>query len=263
MARRWTSSRSILRASRCTSAARRSTTCRTSVTPGAEIVFDTLRRHLRWRGYEVLFVRNITDVDDKIIAKANELGVDPMLVAERYTRAYDDAMRALGILPPDVAPRATGHIIEMHGAHRALGRRAATPIPVRATCTSPSRSSPATGSSRDAASTSSRPRARSSPRRASTTRSTSRCGRRPSRASRRGRRPGGRDVPAGTSSARRWRRATSASRFDIHGGGADLDLPAPRERDRAVRGRWTARPSRATGCTTGTSRSAARRCRSR
>ena len=78
-----------------------------------EIVFDTLRRHLIWRGYDVLFVRNITDVDDKIINRANELGVDPMLVAERYTRAYDDAMRALGILPPDVAPRATGHIIEM------------------------------------------------------------------------------------------------------------------------------------------------------
>ncbi len=78
-----------------------------------EIVFDILRRHLRWRGYEVLFVRNITDVDDKIIAKANELGVDAALVAEGYTRAYDDAMRSLGVEPPDIAPRATGHIIEM------------------------------------------------------------------------------------------------------------------------------------------------------
>jgi len=78
-----------------------------------EIVFDVLRRHLRWRGYDVLFVRNITDVDDKIINKANELGVDAALVAERYTRAYDDAMRALGVAPPDIAPRATGHIIEM------------------------------------------------------------------------------------------------------------------------------------------------------
>ncbi len=77
------------------------------------VVFDILRRHLRWRGYEVLFVRNITDVDDKIINKANELGVDAALVAERYTRAYDDAMRSLNVLPPDIAPRATGHIIEM------------------------------------------------------------------------------------------------------------------------------------------------------
>ncbi|MGH2760259.1 MAG: cysteine--tRNA ligase [Actinomycetota bacterium] len=78
-----------------------------------EIVFDVLRRHLRWRGYEVLFVRNITDVDDKIIARANELGVDAALIAERYTRAYEDAMRSLGVEPPDIAPRATGHIIEM------------------------------------------------------------------------------------------------------------------------------------------------------
>jgi len=77
------------------------------------IVFDVLRRHLAWRGFEALFVRNITDVDDKIIKKANELGVDSAVVAERYTRRYDDAMRALNVLPPDVAPRASGHITEM------------------------------------------------------------------------------------------------------------------------------------------------------
>ena len=77
------------------------------------IVFDVLRRHLTWRGYDVVFVRNVTDVDDKIINKANELGVDPAVVAERFTRRYDDAMRALGVLPPDVAPRASGHITEM------------------------------------------------------------------------------------------------------------------------------------------------------
>ncbi len=77
------------------------------------IVFDVLRRHLTWRGYDVLFVRNITDVDDKIINKSNELGVDSAVVAERFARRYDDAMRALGVLPPDVAPRASGHITEM------------------------------------------------------------------------------------------------------------------------------------------------------
>jgi cysteinyl-tRNA synthetase len=77
------------------------------------VAFDILRRHLLWRGYEVLFVRNITDIDDKIIASANELGVDTAVVAEKYTREYEDAMRALNVLPPDVAPRATGHIIEM------------------------------------------------------------------------------------------------------------------------------------------------------
>ncbi len=79
----------------------------------AAVVFDVLRRHLIWRGYEVFFVRNITDVDDKIINKANELGVDSAVVAERYTRTYDDAMRGLNVLPPDVAPHAAGHIPEM------------------------------------------------------------------------------------------------------------------------------------------------------
>src|SRR5687768_15860458 len=79
----------------------------------AAVVFDVLRRHLSWRGFDVLFVRNITDVDDKIINKSNELGVDSALIAERYTRVYEDAMRALGVLPPDLAPRASGHIPEM------------------------------------------------------------------------------------------------------------------------------------------------------
>src|ERR687895_2845889 len=55
----------------------------------AAVVFDVLRRHLTWRGYDVLFVRNITDVDDKIINKANELDVDSSLIAERYARAYE------------------------------------------------------------------------------------------------------------------------------------------------------------------------------
>jgi len=76
-------------------------------------VFDVLRRHLMWRGYDVFFVRNITDVDDKIINRANELGVDSAVVAERYTRVYQDAMRRLNVLPPDVEPRASAHIPEM------------------------------------------------------------------------------------------------------------------------------------------------------
>ncbi len=79
----------------------------------SEVVYDVLRRYLTWRGYDVFFVRNFTDVDDKIIARANELGLDAMVIADRYTRAYEDSMRALGVLPPDIAPRATGHIFEM------------------------------------------------------------------------------------------------------------------------------------------------------
>jgi cysteinyl-tRNA synthetase len=79
----------------------------------AGVVFDVLRRHLMWRGYEVFFVRNITDVDDKLIAKANELSSSVAVVAERYARVYEDAMRDLRVLPPDLSPRASGHIPEM------------------------------------------------------------------------------------------------------------------------------------------------------
>src|SRR5436309_15748332 len=65
----------------------------------SEVVYDVLRRYLTWRGYDVFFVRNFTDVDDKIIARAGELGVDAMVIADRYTRMYEDSMRALGVMP--------------------------------------------------------------------------------------------------------------------------------------------------------------------
>ena len=77
------------------------------------VVFDVLRRHLVASGYEVLYVRNYTDVDDKII---NAAGHDPLrafAVAEHWTRVYDEITAALGVLPPDIAPRASGHIPEM------------------------------------------------------------------------------------------------------------------------------------------------------
>ena len=77
------------------------------------VVFDVLRRHLVASGYEVLLVRNYTDVDDKII---NAAGHDPLrafTVAEHWARVYDQITTALGVLPPDIAPRASGHIPEM------------------------------------------------------------------------------------------------------------------------------------------------------
>ncbi len=77
------------------------------------VEFDVLRRHLLWRGYDVFFVRNITDVDDKIINRANELGIDSAVIAERYARVYQDAMQRLNVLPPDLEPRASAHIPEM------------------------------------------------------------------------------------------------------------------------------------------------------
>jgi cysteinyl-tRNA synthetase len=79
----------------------------------AALVPDVLRRYLEWTGVEVLHVRNITDVEDKIINRAVEEGRNAMAVAEEYGRIYDEQMARLGILPPHIAPRATGHIIEM------------------------------------------------------------------------------------------------------------------------------------------------------
>jgi len=78
-----------------------------------EVVFDVLRRHLRRRGYDVFLVRNYTDIDDKIINRAREENVDWAVIADRYIRAYEEAMDALGVERPDVAPRATGHLLEM------------------------------------------------------------------------------------------------------------------------------------------------------
>jgi len=77
------------------------------------VVFDVLRRHLVASGYDVLYVNNYTDVDDKVI---NASGHDPVrmfVLAEQWIRVYEEVTAALGIIPPDIAPRATGHIPEM------------------------------------------------------------------------------------------------------------------------------------------------------
>ena len=81
----------------------------------AAVIPDVLRRWLTYRGYEVFFVRNITDVEDKIIERAAQENRPAAAVAETYTRIYEEQMGRLNVLPPDVAPRATGHIIEMIG----------------------------------------------------------------------------------------------------------------------------------------------------
>jgi cysteinyl-tRNA synthetase len=77
------------------------------------LVFDVLRRYLQFTGYRVTFVRNYTDVDDRIIRRANEAGVSASDISERYIAAERADMAALGILPPDVDPKATEHIPEM------------------------------------------------------------------------------------------------------------------------------------------------------
>jgi len=77
------------------------------------IVFDTIYRYFQYRGYKVTFVRNFTDIDDKIIKRANEEGVDCKTIAERYIGEYNLDMGKLGLEKPSVEPRATEHIPEM------------------------------------------------------------------------------------------------------------------------------------------------------
>jgi len=79
--------------------------------------FDVLRRYLAHKGYRVKFVRNVTDVDDKIIQKAREeLGAGDLKtkcreVADRYLESYHKTLDRLGILPPDIEPKATEHVV--------------------------------------------------------------------------------------------------------------------------------------------------------
>jgi len=71
----------------------------------SSIVFDVMRRYLEYRGYQVQHVMNYTDVDDKVIRRANELGVDPLELAEGYIGEYDQHLKDLRILPAEKNPR--------------------------------------------------------------------------------------------------------------------------------------------------------------
>jgi cysteinyl-tRNA synthetase len=85
--------------------------------------FDILVRWLRASGYETTFCRNVTDIDDKILRVAQQEGAAWWAVAERNQRAFTRAYEALGCLPPDVEPRATGHVPEMIALMRRLIER--------------------------------------------------------------------------------------------------------------------------------------------
>ena len=77
------------------------------------VAFDVLSRWLSASGYRVALCRNVTDIDDKILAVAGAAGVPWWEIAERHQRMFTDAYAALGCLPPTVEPRATGHVPEM------------------------------------------------------------------------------------------------------------------------------------------------------
>jgi cysteinyl-tRNA synthetase len=83
------------------------------------VSFDVVNRYLRFSGYRVRYVQNITDVghlldsgEDRILKKAGVLSLEPMEVVEAYTRSYFEDMDALGVMRPDISPRASGHVPE-------------------------------------------------------------------------------------------------------------------------------------------------------
>ena len=75
--------------------------------------FDVLARHLRARGFEVTYVRNVTDVDDKIMARAKERNEDPLTLSSRMSDVCDDQLRRIGCLDPTHAPRVSRSIPEI------------------------------------------------------------------------------------------------------------------------------------------------------
>jgi cysteinyl-tRNA synthetase len=209
----------------------------------AAVVFDVIRRYLEWAGVEVMFVSNVTDVEDKIIARAAEEGTSESEVAQRYEAAYWDAMDRLGVRRPDHLPRATEYIdpmlkliddlvkegrayvvegqgvyfdVESYESYGDLSHRQLADLLETA------------GS-----------RVEVDERKRS----------RPRRASRRGTRPGARAGPAGTSSARRCRSSCSA-RASICTGEATTSS-SPITRTSAPRRRAPATRLPVTGSTTG------------
>src|SRR5436190_14386336 len=77
------------------------------------VIFDTVKRYLSYLGYQVILVVNITDVDDKLIVRARELGTSVKELAERMTADYLDCLRKLNVSGIDRMPKATEHIGEM------------------------------------------------------------------------------------------------------------------------------------------------------
>jgi len=87
------------------------------------VVFDTMRRYLRYKGYAVNYIQNFTDIDDKIINRAREEGVDPIHLARKYVEEYFRDADALNVLRADVHPRVSEHLAEIMEMVRLLVER--------------------------------------------------------------------------------------------------------------------------------------------
>jgi len=109
----------------------------------AMVVFDAVVRYLRYRDYRVRYIRNITDIDDKIIRRAAELGEPIDRLTERFIEAMHEDADALGCLRPDEEPRATAHMREIIGMIEQLIAKGYAYAPA-VMSTMPSRSLPIT-----------------------------------------------------------------------------------------------------------------------
>src|SRR4026207_1662291 len=76
----------------------------------SKTVFDIVRRYFQYRGYQVTFVRDITDIDDNIIKRAHENGESVQSLTSRFTKAMHEDYDRLGLLRPDIEPKATQHV---------------------------------------------------------------------------------------------------------------------------------------------------------
>lgn len=93
------------------------------------VVFDVIVRFLRSQGFEVTYVRNFTDIDDKIINRANELGISATELAEKYIHEFYEDMDSLNVERATLEPRATGYIREIIGViQRLIGKNMAYPV---------------------------------------------------------------------------------------------------------------------------------------
>ena len=77
------------------------------------IMVDIIRRYLDYKGFKVTFAMNLTDIDDKIIKRANKEKIDPAIIAEKFTKAFMEDIRKLKIKPADIYPKATAHMAEI------------------------------------------------------------------------------------------------------------------------------------------------------
>lgn len=77
------------------------------------VVFDMIRRYLLYKGYDVTFVQNFTDIDDKIIQRGKDEGMNPLALAQKYIREYFQDAKSLNLMPATIHPKATEHIPEM------------------------------------------------------------------------------------------------------------------------------------------------------